>query len=184
MTGSIEYAHADLKGSKHPREGRWPLRHAVAAAQRAAAARGGGGGAAGAAGAGGQAGVARPAEGSGDPEASGEGELWQGLEVSEGEAAALQRAVDEAEAAAAAVTTDTYAVYRAVELFAGAPKLAAAYARGWEQAKQWDKMWMAGETEAVSGGKRGQKGSRGSQQWLGLAGAAVFCSLFGCARTD
>jgi hypothetical protein len=61
-----------------------------------------------------------------------------------------ERLVAEAEAAAAEHTTDTFAIRRAAELFAGRPDLAAAYGRGWGQSKEWDRMCTTGEVDEVS----------------------------------
>ena len=63
---------------------------------------------------------------------------------------AQRAAVDEARAAAAAVTPSPLAAQRAVE-YSLEPRLAAAYARGWETAREVDRRWDSGELLEVSG---------------------------------
>ena len=60
-----------------------------------------------------------------------------------------------AEAAAARVSSSSQAVARAVE-YSQEPRLAAAYARGWEQGTEVDRLWESGEArKASAGGGRG-----------------------------
>lgn len=132
MIGITEYMHADLKGSKHPRKQK---------TQRKSAARPEGDAAATA--------VAAEGAGGSDAEEAGGGE-GAGVHDEEGANEEEERLVAEAEAAAAEHTTDTFAIRRAAELFAGRPDLAAAYGRGWGQSKEWDRMCSTGEVDEVS----------------------------------
>ncbi|KAI3437673.1 hypothetical protein D9Q98_000123 [Chlorella vulgaris] len=129
MIGITEYMHADLKGSKHPRKQK---------TQRKSAARPEGDAAATA--------VAAEGAGGSDAEEAGGGE-GAGVHDEEGANEEEERLVAEAEAAAAEHTTDTIAIRRAAELFAGRPDLAAAYGRGWGQSKEWDRMCSTGEVD-------------------------------------
>lgn len=62
------------------------------------------------------------------------------------EAAALAAA----EAAARQHTTSAFVVHRALQ-YSRQPALAAAYARGWEQGKEWDRVWQSGEAKVGAG---------------------------------
>ena len=59
-------------------------------------------------------------------------------------------AAEAAAAAAAQHTSSQFVASRAVA-YSQEPALAAAYARGWEQARQWERQWESGEAERVGG---------------------------------